>query len=372
MGRNANHEGSVYKREDGRWCAALCLPGGRRKTAYAKTRAEASKKLTALLKAREDGLPVVSDRITVKAFLTDWLKTAKTTLRPRTHLRYEQLIRVHVIPVIGSVALSRLTPAQVQSLYTRALTTLAPATTRQIHAILHRAFRQGVQWGQLVRNPTDALVAPRVERHEMKYYDTAQAMALLDAARGDRLEALYALAVTAGLRQGELLGLRWSDIDLDNASAHVQWTLQRTPDGFVLAPPKTSRSRRTVALTGVAVDALRRHRVRQAQERLAIGGAWEQPEMVFTTEMGRYIDGGNLRYSFNPLMRRAGLPTIRFHDLRHSAATLLLAQGVPAKIVSDMLGHSTINITLDTYSHVTEGMQRQAASAMDMALGWGG
>ncbi len=367
--RRGNNEGSIYKRGDGRWCASMTLDGGKRKSVYGKTRADVARRLPELQKHKADGLPAVSERQTVERFLQDWLKSASQGLRPRTAIRYEQFIRVHIVPAIGATSLAKLTPQRLQELYAdRRVAGLSPASVRQLHAILHRAFKQGMRWGVLVRNPADAVTPPRVERHEMRALDPEQVMTLVDAARGERLEALIVLAVTGGLRQGELLALRWRDIDLEGAALQIHGTLQPTKGGFVVAPPKTARSRRQVALSMVAVEALRRHRARQIEERLQTGPAWEQPDLVFANEAGAYIDGRNMRHFLDPLVARAGLPRIRFHDLRHSAATLMLSRGVHAKIVSEMLGHSQIAITLDLYSHVTPTMQRTATAEIDAAL----
>jgi integrase len=197
-----------------------------------------------------------------------------------------------------------------------------------------------------------------------------QARILLEAAAGARLEALYVLAINTGMRQGELLALRWTDVDLNAGALHVRATLQRTREGFVFTEPKTTSSRRQVALTRAAVEALRSHHTRQAEERLHVGAAWEDDDLVFANEVGQPLDAtAVLRRSFYPLLERSNLPRIRFHDLRHTAATLLLGQGVHPKIVSEMLGHSQIAITLDLYSHVTPTMQRQAVEALEIALG---
>ena len=211
---------------------------------------------------------------------------------------------------------------------------------------------------------------PRAPRPERTALAPDQVRVLLDAARGERLEALYVVAVTTGMRQGELLALRWQDVDLDAAAVRVRATLSATKDGFEFAEPKSARSRRQLTLTHAAVTALRRHRTTQLEERLRAGASWTDHDLAFASEVGGPLDGSNvLRRSFYPLLRRAGLPRVRFHDLRHSAATLMLSRGVPLKIVSEILGHSQISITADTYMHVTPGMQREAAAAVDVALG---
>jgi integrase len=199
----------------------------------------------------------------------------------------------------------------------------------------------------------------------------AQARTLLAAAAGDRLEALYMLALTTGMRQGELLALTWANVDLDTGALMVTATVQYAAGGgFTFLPPKTKRSRRKIALPAAAVAALRKHKARQISERARVGSAWDDLDLVFPNACGRPLDGTNvLRQQLQPLLRRAGLPPIRFHDLRHTAATLPLRKGVNPKIVSELLGHSSVSITLDIYSHVLPDMQEQAAAAMDEALG---
>ena len=368
--RRANGEGSVYKRKDGRWEARISLDHGGRKALYGKTRQEVARKLVVAMKARQDGLPPVSERQTVRQYMGHWLESTRPSLRPKTWLRYEQLLRLHVVPEIGKVRLVRLSPQHLQRLYAGRLEAgLSPASVVQLHAVLRRALGQAARWGLVARNVASLVTPPRRSRKEMATLSPEQARILIEAVAGDRLEALYVLAINTGMRQGELLALRWSDVDLDGGTLQVKATLQSAGEGFVFAEPKTAHSRRQVALNRPAAEALRSHRARQLEERLSMGVAWEDNDLVFANEVGRPIAAANLRNrSFWPLLEQAGLPRIRFHDLRHTAATLLLGRGVHPKIVSEMLGHSQIAITLDLYSHVTPTMQRQAADELEAAL----
>jgi len=331
-----------------------------------------SAKLTTALKAKQDGLPIVSDQETVRTYLESWLVTVEPSVRPQTFRRYEQYVRLHSIPVIGSVRLSRLTPEHLQRLYSNRISAgLSPMSVRHLHAVLHNALGHAARWGKVARNVADLVSPLRAARLEMRTLSPEQARRLLDAAQGDRLEALYVLALTTGMRQGECLALRWQDVDLDGAVLSVTATLQRTKDGFALQEPKTARSRRQIVLTRHAVNALRQHRARQLEERLRCP-YWQETDLEFTTYVGTPIEARNLmRREFYPLLERAGLPAIRFHDLRHSAATLMLGSGVHPKVASEMLGHSQIAVTLDLYSHVTPTMQAQAAEAMDALLASG-
>lgn len=370
MSKRANGEGSIWKRADGRWVSGLSLANGKRKYYYGRTRAEVAGKLAAATKQRQDGQTIVGERQTVKEFLTSWLEGSKPSLRPRTYATYEIILRLHAIPFVGKHRLARLSPQHLQNLYSDRLDAgLSPASVRKLHAILHRSLEQARKWKLVVQNPADDVALPRFQRHAMKTLNPEQARLLLQAVSSDRLEALYVLALTTGMREGELLGLRWEDLDLEAGSLRVQGTLYRGPEGFVIGEPKTKGSRRHIALGPLAIESLRHHRVNQTAERLLRGAAWQDSGLVFPNELGRPIEATNLRRrSFEPLLAKAGLPRIRFHDLRHSAATLLLGQGIHPKIVSERLGHSQISITLDLYSHVTPTMQRQAADAMETLL----
>jgi len=368
--RRANHEGTIYKRQDGRWVASVTLPGGKRKSFYGQTRQEVAQKLTGGLKSVQDGMPLPSEQLKVGRYLQEWLETIRPTIRPSSWCRYEELLRLHILPALGTLPLARLEPRHVQRLYATCLSQgRAPGTVRTIHAVLHRAVKDAVRWGTVARNVVTLVSPPQVKRHEITPLSAAQARILLEVAQGDRFEALYVLALTTGMRLGELLGLQWQDVDLPDGRLQVCHTLTRTPDGGRLTEPKTARSRRRIALTASAVDALRQHRARQAAERLRLGAVWDDHALVFPNEIGKPMVAVNLmRRSFWPLIDKAGLPRIRFHDLRHTAATLLLQRGVHPKVVSELLGHSSIGMTLDTYSHVIPDMQQQAVAAMDTLL----
>ena len=372
MKRRANGEGNVRERADGRWEARLSLGDGRRKSVFGATQREVLEKLRAMHRAQDGGIPIPTDeRQTVGAFLATYLEGARPKLRPRTWTRYEQLVRVHA-GAIARLPLARLGPQHLDRLYAARLESgSAPRTVRNLHALLHKAIGQASSWGLVPRNVVDLVSPPRASRYEMVTLTEEQTRAFLEAAAGERLEALYVLAITSGMRQGELLALRWSDVDLEKATAQVRQSVQFVQGGgYVFTPPKTAKSRRKVELTKVAVAALRRHRARQLEERLAAAGGWEDLGVVFANEVGRPTDGTNLaERSYRRILARAGLPTIRFHDLRHTAATLMLGGGVHPKVASEMLGHADVRITMDLYQHVTPTMQREAVAVLDAVAG---
>jgi len=290
-------------------------------------------------------------------------------VKSTTYESYERVIRCHIKPELGRHKLKTLVPDHVEVLYQRKLDAgLTPGTVRLVHSILSRALDQAVKWGTVPRNVCKATTPPRAHSEGIKPLDTEQARRLLEEATGERLEALYVIAVTAGLRIGELLGLRWQGVDLESAMLRVRRTKSTAKTGPRLTARKNGKGR-SIRLTRRAVDALSAHKAAQNAERLKAGSLWEDHGLVFATHGGRPFDSRNVvRTSFKPLLKKAGLPNIRFHDLRHTCATLLLSRGHHPKLVQDLLGHASVALTLDRYSHVLPGMGDQTAAAMEAAL----
>jgi len=238
-----------------------------------------------------------------------------------------------------------------------------------MHSVLRAALNQALRWRMVHYNAAAMVSAPRGTRREALALAPEEARRLLDAARGDRLEALYSVALALGLRQGEALGLMWSDIDLDVGMLRVRRASQRIPhQGTQLVETKTARSRRTLVMPPTVINALRAHRARQATERLAAGKRWIDLDLVFPSDRGTLADGPNVTHRFHKLLQRAGLPPMRFHGLRHACASLLLVQGVHPRVVMETLGHSQISLTMNTYSHVLPVLQREAADRMEAVL----
>ena len=374
MGKRGNGEGSVYQRKDGRWVGQylVYLPSGPRyRYIYARTRKEAADKLTEAMADRNKGVVFDDENLTVSGFLDIWLSDCvKDTIRVSTFERYKGIAEQHISPALGRLRLKALTPAHVQGFYRGKLDSgLSPATVQKIHVVLHKALSQAVKWSLIPRNVTEAVSAPRPAPKEIRPLSAQEVRKLFEAAGDDPLEALWVLAVHTGMRQGELLALKWTDVDLEAGKVSVRRTLTREGGHYKLGEPKTKKSRRTVKLTGAATEALRRHLSRQMVEMDRLGDLYGDQGLVFTTSSGAPLNPSNIRNrNLRRLMRKAGLPEIRFHDLRHTCATLLLSKNVHPKIVQEMLGHANVAITLDTYSHVLPGMGDQAASAMENAL----
>jgi len=375
-GKRGNGEGSIYKRKDGRWVGQYLVytaAGPKYRYIYGKTRQAVAEKLAKTIADRDGGLIFDAGKMKLGEYLDRWLSdSVKGTVRASTYERHEAIIRLHIKPSLGRVGLKKLTPAHVRGLIGEKLNAgLAPATVRKIHSTLHKALSQAVSDGMVPRNAAD-VKAPRPTPEEMRPLSKAEARAFLEAARetGDRFEALYVLAIATGLRCGELLGLRWDDVDLKRGTLRVGRALVREGGRHVLGETKTRRGRRQINLTPRTVNALKTHRKNQLEEKIRRTGLYQDHGLVFASGVGTPLNPENLvKRSFKPLLKKAGLPEIRFHDLRHTCATLLLGRGVHQKFVQELLGHATIAMTLDTYSHYLPSMGGQVVGAMESAPG---
>lgn len=378
MSKNGNGEGSIYEhKRNGKkvgYRGAYTVhtaQGPKRRYVTGKTREEVRQKLTKAMADRDGGLICDAGSLTVGEYLERWLKDAvKGTVRQSTFEVHRHMVQPHIVPALGRLKLKDLNPAHVRGFYREKLDSgLSAATVRKMHSVLHKALKQAVLDGLVPRNVCEAVKPPKVERKEITPLDREQAKSLLKAASGDRLEALYVLAVHTGMREGELLGLKWEDVDLERGVLRLRHALLREGGKTALGDLKTPKSRRSVKLTHAAVDALRSHLERQLEEMERMGSLYQPGGLVFATESGTLINPSNLRSrSFKPLLKRAGLPDICFHDLRHTCATLLLSQGTHPKLVQELLGHATIAMTLDTYSHFLPSMGDQTVRAMEAAL----
>lgn len=374
--RRGNGDGSVFRRANGRWAGNVQIgfTDGRRvrKVVYGKTRGEVLEKVRELLEVSRRGTVAPGRSPRLDQFLAQWLQTIEGTIRPSTFTSYSGIVRKHLIPVLGHKPIDRLTVQDIADLLARKRSDgLSSRTSQYVLFVLRNALNKAVRWGVATRNVAQLIDAPRVAHRDVNVLSPDEALRLVTAARDDRLEALWVLALSTGLRRGELLGLSWSDIDLERRQLRVTKALQRiTGKGLVLTETKTRRGRRSIILPIGTVEALRRHHARQAEDRRIAGSAWKETQFVFTSARGTPLDGDNLiSRPFVRLLERCGLPEMRFHDLRHSCASLLLAQGVAPRVVMETLGHSRIAVTLDTYTHVLPALQREAADAMDRALG---
>jgi integrase len=381
MGRTkgrAKGDGDVFprKNKEGKitsYRGAFLGPDGKRRYVSGKTKEVARRALREARSNADQGLVFDAEDLKVGEYLDRWLTdSVLDTVRQRTFERYESIVQVHIKPAFWRVKLKALTPNHVRGLYRNKLDNgLAPRTVNYIHTTLHKALKDAVSDGLVPRNAA-AVKAPRPEKPEIHPLSPEQARRLIETARetGDRFKALHVLALHCGLREGELLGLKWGDVDFSGTSAilQVRRTLSETRTGHKFENPKNGKGR-SVKLSRKATEVLRSHRTSQNEERLRVGSLWQDNGLMFPTTTGTTMSCTNLLdRHFKPLLKRAELPAIRLHDLRHTCATILLMAGKHPKYLQELLGHASINITLDTYSHVIEGMDCGLADAMDEAL----
>lgn len=402
MRKRSNGEGSIWPRKDGRYGYAAFVPttGGavKRVQGSARSQEEARKKLTELLKNSDEGIPVSSENWTVGDYLNYWLKhIVKEERRPKTYQGYESVVRLHLIPGLGKRRLSKLNAQEVRLFITRTRTEcrcckhgwdasretpvccalkadaccdsrLSTRMVQSVHAVLRNALESAVREEIIPRNVTKLVKVPVPKYKVNRGLTMPQARAVLKAAQEHRLSALYVLALCLGLRRGELLGLRWVDVDLDGAKPEVIQTLQRVGGRLQFVRPKTNDSERTVPLPSICVEALLEHRRRQFAERSDHWKDWDEHGLVFPSRRGTPMEPDNLRRSWGAIRKAASLGDMRFHDLRHTCVTLLLNLGVPPQTVRDIVGHSDIEVTMTIYAHVSLDDKRNALSKLSETL----
>ena len=367
MTRRANGEGTLFRRKDGRWVAAVYMPTStgsrRRKFVYGRTREEARRKQTELLRQADRGIPIADHVWRVADYLPYWLdEIARPKVRDSTYVKYETFVRCYLVPALGRRRLDRLSTSDVRQFLKSMLESgKAASTVRVAYAVLRAAMEAAVREELVFRNVVAMVDPPRVGRQDRSPWSATEARQFLAGAEGSPLYAAYLLALALGLRRGEVLGLTWSDLDLDGRAVCVRRQLQRVGRDLRIAPEPKSH-RRVVPLPRLVVVALRWHRLRYGQ---SVGAE----QLVFTTRTGQPIEPRNFSRSFTRATRTAGLRQVRLHDARHGCASLLAAAGVPPRVVMEILGHSQIAVTMNVYAHVTQEAQREALHHMDRLLG---
>ena len=368
--------------KNNRWYVLVDVPTGpdgkrrRRGVGGFKTKREAKAAEAEALRRIRDGVFVEPSRLTLGAYLTEmWLPSMRNQVRATTLGGYRHNVRAYLVPRLGNIRLQQLTTARVGAFYGELVVSggregrpLSPKTVRYVHTTLRRALRDAMADGLVVRNVAAQARPPRARRVEMRTWTAEQVGIFLASVREDRLYAAWLLLATLGLRRGELLGLRWADVDLNGGRIAIRHTLVMVDGKPAMAEPKTAKGRRSLTLAPEVLDSLRVHHAHQVAERLSQGTDYSDSGLVITAEDGRPMHPETLSGVFVRRAKRAGLPPIRLHDLRHSVASILLARGVHPKVVSDMLGHATIALTLDTYSHVIPSLQQEAANVVVAAV----
>lgn len=364
--------GTIRKRADGRYEGRFRV-AGRRHSVFAATQAEAQAKLRAAQSAADHGVKPIPQRQTVAAYLSEWLDgPVEQRCRARTVESYRATVARYIVPSLGSVPLAKLERRDVDAMLARLAAqrpALSPTTQRYALTVLRIALTRAVKEGKALRNVAALADAPKARKAEMVPLTAEQAQAFITSVVDDPLGPLFKLAIRTGLRQGELLALRWEDVDFDAGKLTVAHTL--TEGSRTLAEPKTEKSKRTLVLGAGAVAALREQHRRQLSDRIAAARKWRDQGYVFTSGVGSPLDGRNVTHRFQAAVAAAGLPRQRFHDLRHAFATLMIGAGVDLYVVSRSLGHATIATTANTYAHLTPAMGEVAAARMDAILGHG-
>ncbi len=379
--KRGNNEGSIYKRGDGKWCSQITIgkkPDGspKRKYFYGKTRQEVAEKMNKALNSIMTGNFVEPSTITVTEWLHIWLfEYKKNSVRPSTFDSYESLSRVHICPTIGMIKLKDLKPEHLQTLYNEKLKSgLSTRTIKYLHTIMHAALKQAIKNNLVIRNVSEATTLPKQKKTEIKTLSIEEQARFIGALNGERLEAAFILALSTGVRQGELLALRWKYVDFEEGAIRIVSSLGRvnnhdpnadTKTTLMYQEPKTKNGKRTIPLPGAAVEILKQHRRHQLEEKLAAGEIYEDNDLVFATTLGKPIDSKNLVRRFKAILKKAGIDNINFHALRHTYATRFVELNEHPKVVQELMGHSDVRITLDIYSHVMPEVKKSAAKKIN-------
>lgn len=361
-----NNEGSLYQLPSGSWRAQIYVKG-QRISHTEKMKSDAISWIRGKLQEIDKGNSNKPSNVTFPDFINSWLISIKPSIRPVTWYQYDMTARKHILPLMSKIKLVDLQPDRIQKTYNDKLAQgIHPRTIKMMHTVFHSSLEQAVKMGMIQRNPANAVKRPRYEIPEMKFLDEVQVNRFLAAAKGDRHETLYHLEIATGLRQSEILALRWKDLDWEKRTLLVQHQLSRNfKEGKYFTQPKTRSGRRTIILGKKTIEKLREHWIRQLEEKKLASNRWIENDFLFPSTVGTPINQSNLYHSFKSLLQKSDLPDIRFHDLRHTAATLMLNHGVPAIIVSRRLGHSRVSVTLDIYGHLIPEMQDEAAEMID-------
>lgn len=388
MTKRGNGEGTIYKRSNGTWCAAVTsginpeTGKPKRDYFYGRTRQEVAEKLNSTLNNLNQGTYVKPSNITLGSWLDTWLEQYKKAgIRPATHEIYEGLIKLHIKPQIGHIPLKNLRPDHIQKLYNDKFKDgridgsggLSAGSIKRMHNLLHGSLKQAVKSSLVIRNVSEATTLPKQEKKQIRILSVNEHSNFLKALEGERLRALFILALGTGAREGELLALRWKDVDLDEGIMNIKQSLRRvksdepgpTKTKLIFQMPKTEAGKRIIPIPDKIVTELQEHNERQLAEKQAAGELYEDNDLVFCTELGMPIDSRNMLRRFYKILEKAGVSGVTFHALRHSYATRLLEANEHPKVVQEILGHSDISMTLNIYSHVMPEIKKAAAKKIN-------
>lgn len=364
--RRGKGEGSVFEQANGSWRGKVTTgytEDGKQRFRWVsgKTQAEALAKVAEVKQRLANGT-YTDTKLTVASYLERWLDEKARTLKPSTLEQYETCISRCIVPRVGSIKLDKLTPMQVQTLVNEIQDASGAARAAKCRTVLFSAYKQAIRWQLVARNPVEATDPVKEPHREMVLWEPEQAARFLDVAREHRLYAFFYLSIATGLRRGELLGLRW--VDIEGSLLHVKQTLVKVGSKLIISTPKTRKGFRTVALSPDVLEVLLLHHQLQEAERTVLGEEWAHPELVFASEVGTPLNPDNLKRVRDHLMNKAGVPLVRLHDLRHLHASVAIHSGMDAKVLADRLGHSRASFTLDHYTHLFESQRAQSAVSL--------
>jgi integrase len=367
--RRGNHEGGLYRRKDGLWCAQVSL-GGRRLTKYSRSPAECREWIKETLARIDGGLTYEARQITLEQFMRTWLEGKTLSIRPTTAKGYRGTAERDILPFLGRVRLQQILPSHLKQLYAQLKDEgKGPRMIQLAHVVLHAALHQAVRECILGRNPADAVQRPRVERTEFQILNEEQAHQFLIAASGSPYETLFYLALATGMRKGELLGLKWSDLDWSKGILLVQRQLQQIAgQGFSLVTTKTKAGRRQIKVGQETLKRLETHRAQQEAVKTLTGERWQENDLIFASTIGTFLDQSKVSRELKKVLKKAGLPPIRFHDLRHTSISFLLEMGMPVNTVQQRSGHSKASVTTDIYGHPMARSQDEAAQRIEEVI----
>jgi integrase len=371
MAKRGNGEGSIFQRKsDKKWIASITLENGKRKVFYGKTKKEVTEKLIKARSEQQQGLLSVNSKTKMSEYIEGWLESYKRSVRPNTHQRACEIMRLHVLPTLGNLQLDKLTPRHLDRLYTKKLEELSPTTVQTIHNTIHKALSDAIKQGILLINVSERVEAPRKNEYEARVFSEEEIQAFLLSIQNHPLYVLLLMDVAIGLRRGEIVGIQWRDLDLKKGIVQVRRAIVRRPTelggGYAEAPLKTKKSRRSIMLPASIVAILEQYRAQQMSIVQQSGQQWDEQRWLFCKPDGNHLNPQHDVYEvFKELLKKAGLPNIRFHDLRHTAATMHLGMMTNPKIVQEILGHSQISVTMDAYSHVLPPMHKNAMESIN-------
>jgi len=374
MGKRANNEGSIYRRKsDGKWVASITLDDGKRKVLYGNTKKEVTEKLIKIRSQQQQGMLPTDAKTKLSDYIEGWLESYKRCVRPNSHQRACEIMRLHVLPTLGNIQLDKLTPQHLDKLYKKLLETLSPTTVQSIHNTIHKALSDAVKQGILLMNVSERVEAPRKDEYEARVFTEEETEKFLKAIKNHSLYVLLLIDLSTGMRRGEIVGLKWSDLDLKKGIVQVRRAIVRRPTdlggGYAEAPLKTKKSRRSIMLPPYIITVLAHYREQQIALVQQANQTWDEQRWLFCKPDGSHLNPQHDVYeAFKDLLQQAGLPDIRFHDLRHTAATTHLGMMTNPKIVQEILGHSNISITMDAYSHVLPPMHKDAMDNINQWL----